>query len=131
MEKGKVNGFLQNNFIAGVGKCAYSDAQCRDYAGCKYDPIRLDFPIELPLHTVNDSIDESRADFGVAVKFVPGAFLQRFYDGSGGGKIHISDPHGDNIIAPENFLDGIPLGTISPGSVTDPVKIIFHDNAPI
>jgi hypothetical protein len=131
MEKGKVNGFLQNNFIAGVGKCPYSNAQCGDYAGCKYDPIRLDFPIELPLHTVNDGVDESRADFGVAVKGVLSALLQCFHDWFGRGKIHISDPHGDNIITPENFLDGIPLGTISPGSITDLVKIIFHENAPI
>jgi hypothetical protein len=114
-----------------VGKCAYSNAQCRDYAGCKYDPFRLDFPIEHPPQTVNDGVDESRADFGVAVKFVPGAFLQRFHDGSSRGKIHISDPHGDNIIAPENFFDGIPLGTISPDSITDQIKIIFHDKAPI
>ena len=56
-EKGEIDRFLENNFIAGTGKGTDGSAQGRNDAGCKYNPFRPDLPVEFTLHAADNGLD--------------------------------------------------------------------------
>ncbi len=124
--EGIVDGACDENRVAGGSQRTHACGDCVDDAGRLQEPILLDIPVKICFLPIGKGIEIVFLCIGIAKNAVRDAGMQCFQNFRRCLKIHIRDPHGQNICAMPALLSEIVLDAVRAQAVMKCIKIILH-----
>ena len=118
---------IENHLVVRLTKRLIKIVNCRNRTIGILDPFRPDFRAVTPCLPAYDRVDELTVRIGVTISTVLREFAQCRPDARGRCKVHIGNPHGNEVVGSIRILAsddaGVPLAAVVKSAIRDVIEV--------